>query len=355
MNRRFPSVCAAFGYWAVLVLFGTFVLFVFVRHGEFHAGINSYDRSRFTDMVLGTAHKPYVQRLLLPRTVLIVAALTPSEVSEACTRFVENRPNLEIALQFLRWKPVDAYLYLVAGALMLLSLVLFAHYTAKMTLRTVPLRETTPSRLALALLALLCLPPFFRYISYLYDPPQLFLFALSFYLMASGKRKEFLILFPFCCLNKETAILLIPFGFLCARRSGSSREAWRMLGGQVLIYAAVRAWLMWEFRSAPGSAFEFHLMDHNAGFFADGWPFVFLVPFLLVATLVALGWREKAYVLKAGFLCTLPPLVVAAFFLGFVDEWRGYYEAFPPVFAMIVDTVSRLNASLRGHGTSAPQ
>src|SRR4030067_2989914 len=60
----------------------------------------------------------------------------------------------------------------------------------------------------LPILAVIFLPAFFKYYTYLYDFPILFLFTLSLLLLIREKPIPFLLVFILATLNKETSILL---------------------------------------------------------------------------------------------------------------------------------------------------
>lgn len=338
-------------YIILLAMVSGWILLIFLKPEPLSVGINQHDRSRFLDMVEGKAYKPYVYRTLLPTTTRVVAALTPEQVANALAATVENNPFLRGAFARFRWETAAAYPYLVAGLLMLLSFMGFAHYTSRLSLRVCGIDETYRMRSLLAVAALLCLPPFFRYTAYPYDPPQLFLFTLALYLLASQRVLAFALAFGLCCLNKETAVLLILVFAFTSRKQMPRQRYLAVLFGLVAWYLLIRALLVYTFRSNPGSLVEFHLLDHNLRLLVSEWSFSDLVTCLVLSGLVFARWREKPEFLKVSFLAVFVPLVVLSLFLGYLNEWRGYYEAYPLAFALAVDTVSRLDAALSARGS----
>jgi hypothetical protein len=86
---------------------------------------------------------------------------------------------------------------------------------------------------------------------------------------------------------------------------------------------------------------EFHIIDHNLRL-------PWLHPFALAYTLAVFGlavwlvrreWESKPGFLRAGLLIAFIPLFAAALFFGYVDELRGYYEAFPFAFLLSVPSL----------------
>lgn len=337
-------------YLMILLLLSGLVLVSFLRPTRQHMGINQYDRVQFLDVVEGKAHRPFVYRTLLPTTVRIVSRAVPESYHRACADLVEQRDLARKAFSLFRWESRAALQYLLASVLMLLSFMGFAHFAAKLTERLCDVPATTGARLLLVMGALAGLPAFFRYVSYVYDPAQLFLFTLALYLLAAHRIWPFCLAFVACCLNKETAVLLIPlFALEFHDRSPSRRRYWFSVAGLIVVYVGIKSALTWYFRGNPGSFVEFHLA-HNLQWLTSGWNFTDLLVFLGLSALVVYRWRDKSAFLRRSLLCVLPPLVSLALFLGFIDEWRGYYEAYPIIYAMLVDSLLRLRASLRPAG-----
>lgn len=334
-------------YFVALTLLSGLVLVAFLRPTPRHSGINHHYRAKFLDMVEGKAHRPYVYRTLLPTTVRVVSILVPDQCQQACADAVERHGVTTRAFSAFDWESRAAFQYLLASALMLLCFMSFGHCVVRLTEHLCDIPKTGSARILLVTGALVGLPPFLRYTSYPYDPPQLFLFTLAIYFLAVQRLKPFCIAFVFCCLNKETAVLLIPIAGLTFRnRCTSDRQYWRTMLGLVVVYVSIKFALSWLFRGNPGSIVEVHPV-HNVKWLTAGWTFTDLGVTLSLAALVIFRWSEKPAFLKLSFLCVLPPLVGLALFLGYVDEWRGYYEAYPITFGLLVHSILWLRAFFR--------
>ena len=173
---------------------------------------------------------------------------------------------------------------------------------------------------------------------------------MAFYYLARSEHIKFLLAFVLCAINKETAILLIPvFGFLMARAGMEKRTLWLSLAGLAAIYLVIKLGISWVYRSNPGGFVEFQLF-RNYLMFTRGWTFSGMLSFLALAWLVFFDWGSKPAFYKISFLSVLPPLLGLALFLGFFDEWRGYYEAYPIVFGLAVSTLITIKPFSSNHG-----
>lgn len=331
-------------YWALLGAVSFWILAIFLRPALHHWGINQYQRALFVPMVEGTAYEPYVHRALVPLLTRGLSAAVPEGSQEALTAAIAHHHYLRRTFERLHWEPEQAHRYIVASLLMFLSYVGFAHYAARLAILTGGLSDTLRTRAAIGVAALLGLPPFFIYTSFLYDPPQLFLFALALYLLAGRQIAKFAGLFFLCCVNKETAVLLIPIYAVVGRGEMSRSKYYSGLAWLVLCWVVVKLFISLAFRAHPGDVVEFHLFDHNAHWLTRPWTLPDVVSWSACAFFFFYRWPEKPRFLKVSFACILPPLVVMAFFFGYIDEWRGYYEAYPVVVALATDTVRRLLA-----------
>jgi len=313
-----------------------------VRHGS----LNETRRASFEGMVYGDAYKPYVRRTLLPTTIRLVAAACPTGCREPLEKAILRRPVPRLIAQ-LGWEQQLLLEYLVALVLIygcLLGFVfalrdLFADLFATGGL----VRDVAP-------LAALLLLPFIsgeyhhwgEYGHYVYDFSTLFLFTLGLRLLAGARWTAFLFVYFVACLNKETTILLtLVFVVHHARAATMPRSRfWRLLALQLGLFAIVQLALAFAFRRNRGEAVEFHLLDHNLALFRP-LPMVALSFCLVLGLLVALHWRRKPRFLRDA-LWILAPLLVLTLLLGYLDELRDYYEAFPVVFLLVFPSVASL-------------
>lgn len=335
--------------WLLLALASGSVLLGFLSSVEgAHVGINEYPRARFVAMVESEAHTPYVRRALLPTLVRLARAAAPASLEAACHELAGDGGPLARAFAELRWESAEAFAFLAGALLMWLCFAGFALACVRLVEAAFERALAPWSRLGLALLALAGLPPLFRYTSFLYDPPQLFLFALALGFAAARHLRRFIAVFVLCCLNKETALLLIPVAAIAWRSHLPTRACTRaLLLALGAIYIAITAALAWHFRDNPGGLVELHL-GHTLRALAKGYTLADLLAALALAALLAYRWQEQPAFLRQALLAVLLPLLALGLIFGYIDEWRGYYEAYPLALALVVRSGDRLAERLGG-------
>lgn len=292
-------------------------------------------RSLLPAMVDGTAHRPYVRRALVPIAARGVERLAGETGRRAATAWAESHP--EIA-QRLGWKPdralAFAFIFVVHG----LALVGFAAAFRALTLAVWDVGEGVAS--VAAAVAVLLVPLHFGYQNFVYDFPALALFTAGLALAHSGRAGAFTALWPLGLLNKETYALLGMSFVLKFRRAWSPAK----LRGQVLVLLAIAAVvigaLVLAFHRNPGEAFEWHLA-RNLDYHPGAKQLRRDLAYLAFWAFGVIGWRAKsALVFEAALIGGT--LFFATFFLGFLGEWRDFYEAFPLGLLLGLHTALRL-------------
>jgi hypothetical protein len=301
-------------------------------------GIEGHMSIVFQDVVYGKAHKPYQYRTLLPTTVRIIAEATPQAVKDAINNGFEEMKRMRL----LRWNLDYLYEYLVAVLIMFACFVGFG-FALRHLVRTV--YDYPPFIADLApVLGIVVLPVFYRYFSYLYDPATLLLFALAAIAVYKRHLIFFYIVFILATVNKETSVLLL--GWFLVREYRERRLAGLLfhLGFLSVIWVVIKTILTRIYQDNPGNFYEWHLLDHNVRLPMDE-PVKFVYFIVVVSVTIILlrdGWRDKPRFLRHALLGTIIPLGVGGLFFGYVDELRGYYEAVPFIFLLVIPTVVRL-------------
>jgi hypothetical protein len=317
----------------LIVLYGVMsltALFVFL----IRPGMTGHPQADFPELVYGQAEKPYVARAALPLTVRLISAATPHVFKNFCYRQLTGRRIVES----FRWHDEYLYEYALATLLMFLCLVGFAFTLKGLTeyyYDLSPILNDLGPMIGLALL-----PLFFRYYSYLYDPGTLLLFTLALLLMVKRPFVWFTAGFALAALNKETSILLIVL-YVCHQKITTGRIPAVRTIVLALIWLFVRAALTYAFRDNTGGYVENHFREHNIWLLtkfpmAMRYTLAVVVVFFLF---IRCEWRDKPKFLRVGLAVTLLPLLVAGMFFGFVDELRGYYEAFPFLYLLMIPTM----------------
>ncbi|HRF50776.1 MAG TPA: hypothetical protein PLC98_24315 [Anaerolineales bacterium] len=275
------------------------------------AGLHWHEpRLALADLIAGTAHRPFVYRVLVP-TLVGWASNLFSVPAETCAAVV-----------------VIASLFGFVVALRSLAGV-FWHSPRALDL--------------VGLAAVVCLLPFMLYSRHLYDFTGLLLFTLGLYLLALHRWRWYLPVYALALLNKETAVLLIGVYGLNQLRAWRSLRFWGLLGIQTLVFVTLRLIIQWRFQGNPGAGLEFHWPDQlRALEVAPGLVAIYSLLGLLVLWLALAGARRKPEFLQCAALAVGPALFVAYQLWGFPFEIRNLYEAYPIFLLLSLPTLGRL-------------
>jgi hypothetical protein len=325
-------------YRTLIAIISLYVLIAFVKLPQ----INGYERAMFSEMVYGTAWKPFVYRTLLPTTARLISGVIPEEVHNSLTEKVESNHFLMLALEKLKWESEFITEYMIAMILMYLSLLGFVYVFRKL------FDEIYSSALWFKnlniIILLLAIPAMFQpnYSNYVYDFPALFLFTLGLLLLWQRKWNYFLVLFLISCFNKETTILLtLIFAIHFYKKDEVTRKFYyKFITFQLIIFAAVKILLFILFKNNPGGFVEFHLIDRNYLLF-NGYSLTTFVVLLIIFLTIFSRWNEKPKFLKDALWIAIP-LVILTFLLGFFDELRDFYEVFPVIILLISLNIARI-------------
>lgn len=327
------------GLWGLCAALTLHVFWVFIRD----PGINTYDRARFGEVVYGTAHKPFVLRVLVPWLVRGITAAIPEAHQQRLTEAMAEDLQVRGFLRRGQWERELLPEYAVALALMFAALVGFIFAFRWLYVAVFP--EGGWRRDVATVLLLLGLPPCFYYASYLSDFPGLFLYTLGLALLARERWRPYLVVFLIGCLNKETFILLWGvFGlrYLWAKEAMPRPRFWALALAQLGIFLAVKGLLTVLYRDNPGTSFELHWFDHTLTLGEhlarrNERPAMFT---WIAFALIAFGrWRSQPRFLQQA-IAVLPVLLILTAIFGFLDELRDYYEAYPVLVLMLMHTLT---------------
>jgi hypothetical protein len=323
---------------ALYLLISLQVLFIFLRY----PGINLNEHARVSDMVAGTADKPFVYRALVPLMARgLIVALPPSVTLklDGSSPDAHFASLLNLAAEKLSW-PRDDFLPLaVVSFLAYIAFVGFAFGVRSLCASCFAAPAAFVD--AAPIVALLGLPPMFVYANYVYDPATLCLMTWGLVLMLRRQWVPYALVFLLACLNKETAVLLPLVMYLTAApllRQERSRYYVPLLG-QVVAFAAIQLVLRQMFHANAGAGVEYHLW-HNLACLPP-WTASALLSAAALIFLLRHEWDHKPAFLKTALWMAVP-LVAFCLILGFIDEWRDYYEVYPAAMLLCYYSLARL-------------
>ena len=312
-----------FTFAVAYMLVALVLLSTFMRSGV--TGFDGNKMAQVPDMIYGRAYRPFVYRTLVPTVARVVLHAMPHTMQQGLARSLYANSAVHKLAEASHWPPDALTAYAVIFALMYLSLIGFAY----------AIRDLFESLFAsgplasgfVGLLALIGLPPFF-YAADLYDPPDLFLFTLGLALMARRSWEWYMVVFSLASANKETSILLTLVFAIHFLRGGAWRRApySGLLIAQLAIYAVIQGTIRWAFQDNPGMGADFHLFTNLT--YLPLYPLPSLLSALAIAWLVTSRWREQPAFLRSAVWIGVP-LFVLTLFMGFLSEFRDYYEVYP--------------------------
>jgi len=328
-ERTFRTTLRA-AYWGLLLCLAALVLVYFCRT----SGVGIHEPARIGKMLTGTADRPYAFRVLLPAAANLLAPLLDSHLALRIGIQSEVALGAGFFRSTLNGSAFPSQVVLILG-MMYLSLVGIAmRYLVARLGYNAALQYLAPPLLLGGTAA-----TFMRY-GYTYDFTTLFLFSLSLLLMSYRRWIAYLLVFVTATLNKETSILLVLIFVVHFLRRLPRREFLVLSIAQLGLYGLVQGAIRYAYRNNPGSAVEWHLIDHlhalkNA---ATGMSAAFVLTSALVvaaAALIIYGWARKPPLLRSA-IWMLPCLLVLYTAWGYPGEIRAMLEVYPILALLVV-------------------
>jgi hypothetical protein len=322
---------------ALYIVSAFMIFFVWVWTADTqNTSFNGDPRSKLSDLINGTAHKPFVTRILLPSITRVVYHALPETWNKSIQECVSNQVKVQQEMQRLGWEKEFVPQYLIALSLSFGFLVIFP-FTLRAIVRL--LYETEPIVInMLPVLILLGLPIFFHTgTRYIYDFPALSLFTLGFYLVLRKKWYFYYFIFIIGLLNKETMVLLIvPFIFIYYEKLPKVHYR-RHLAVHLCLFFAIYNLLMLSYQGNPGKFLEFHLFA-NIRILASIYTPQQLVIWGIIIILVLYQFNRKPFVLKKTFI-TVFPFICLTFIFAYINELRDFYEIYPTIALLLLHTI----------------
>ena len=302
--------------------------------GIIRPGITGYQKAMLEDMIRGQAYRPFVKRQLVPLLIRSGTTIMPDPIRERLIKAFEKSR----LVTRLGWPPAFAPEFVLALIIMYVSLIGFLIVLRRFLLTFLEISSQLSH--AIVLVLSVGLPITFSGLLFVYDFTQLLLFTAAALCMFKHRWLSFYPLFCLACLNKETSLLLPIVFVLWVGLDCLKRANFKHVVAQVFIGVAICSTLSWIYRHNPGeNAFWFLSRNMSLSFSPLAW--VRLGVLLTGLILALFQFRIAPLFLKRGFAATLPVLLIATFFFGYIDELRDYYEALPFVVGLSLITIGR--------------
>ncbi len=287
------------------------------------APIGSYPPANFSKILEGTADRPFIYRALVPLIAKAFSWLLPDElihwmgmVLPAPMKIVFDRLGGE----------THAKEAVIALSAMFVSLIAFG-FAEKVFTKLIGLNGRMQFILPLFAQALIL--PFSYHFGFYYDLPQILLVTLNLIFLYRQNWPAYLILFAVTTLNKETSITLtIIFGLYFFSRIPREKFI-KLLGGQIVIYSAIRTLLIFLYRDNPGadlpSKFGTQLYIYTS------FPiilFITLLFFGIIFFFILKKWGKTDLFLRTS-LAMFAVIFILFFSSGIPMEFRVFLETLP--------------------------
>ena len=292
--------------------------------------------SKLSDLVTGTAHKPYVQRALLPLLTRTVLAALPSDWQTSLRENLIRIPKVRKEMSRLGWEVnflpeyivvlLFAYVSLLCIPVVLRRLWKLAYETDDALTNLVPI-----------LVLFLLVPLFSTGPHYVYDFPAMLFFSMGFVFVLERRWLYFYPVFVIGCLNKETMIFLMPFYIILFWRKEPGQKLLLNAVAQFGLFAIVKWIIDFSFSQNPGESLEFHLYA-NLHTVLLGYSWSTLLGVLFAGGLVFYDFPNKPQPLRHSvFLILVFGGLIFCF--GLVGELRAAYEVLPLTIFLMFHTI----------------
>lgn len=306
---------------------------------------DSWRGTRLSDMVQGTAERPYVYRVLVPWMIGAADRLMPEFVQEAAgdalmslktspviTPFITDKYNLRMVFE------QPELMHLRVAMLLVVTLLLAGYIVALYKLG----RALFPGEWAMALfmpvLGLL-LPPALAYPTmYTYDFAVLFLSTCCYYCLAAGKWRWYYVWFILACINKETSVFLLLFYSLWYFPRMETKRFITHWACQFILFVAIRGAIYHAYADNPGEFLKSDYFNWQLITLLTGYDYADVIVYCAAALLLTCGWQQKPLFARYGL--SIFALMLGAFIIfGRPEEYRVFYDILPLLIVLATHTL----------------
>jgi hypothetical protein len=319
------------------VVCALFIFFIWVWTADSpNNSFNGDPRSKLSDIIEGSAHRPFVQRVMIPILTRTINQFIPESWNRTISQLMLQQPKIQKEMQRLGWETEHIPEYLLALTLSCLFLIMFP-FVVRIIVRTTFDADEWIINLVPILLLIGLLQFFHVGTRYIYDFPALTLFSLGLYLMFVKRWYYYYGIFIIGLINKETMIFLcVPMAIIYYNNI-PTRSYWKHIIGQVGLFIVIRGLISWFFRDNPGNNLEFHLFG-NIRILADNCTPQQMIIGGIAFVLVAYQFNKKPTILRKALVTTVP-FVIVTFIFAYIHELRDFYEVYPIIAILILHTI----------------
>ena len=331
-------------FMAVYAVLSLFALLHFL-HCSYLGDWYFVGRTSFNATLNGTAWKPFVYRLLIPKLTQAITFATPETLQAGINASLYSLKEWHSLDGFRAAFPWFGNLFPDQGSIYPRTIAIFMIYGCllgyiimlqKLSLALFPLIPAI-ARFA-PIFGLLAISSFSLPMQYLYDIPVLFLSCACYYAMVSRKPKTYLVFFTLACLNKETSLFILIL-FLFWNRTRLDRKTYLFYSlAQCVIYAVIKISITTVYAANPGAILE----QHFAQTFNDDWltpaSHTRILYLCIWFFLLTYQWAVKPDFLKYTFFL-MPVIAIAYLLFGKPGEYRVLMDILPLLTLLVTHTL----------------
>ncbi len=336
--------------WHKLLLFGPVyaVLSVYVMAhflSNSHLG-DVYHRTAYDAMYEGTAWKPFVYRVLIPKLTSIVVDVSPDSWQQGINRSVREwmrHPESMETRRLLPWLGPTFHkknIYPRIVSTLIIYAMLWGYIVMLHRLAAALMPDDEAMRWFAPIFGLLAISAFSRPWQYIYDIPVLFLSAACYFAMLRQQYKAYVLLFTLACLNRETSIFIFIFFTIWAYKRYTTPVFVSLWVIQCLIFIAVKAILAMAYFKNPGWFLEenlFFVLNRDILGKAN---FHKMINMAILFFLVTYRWTQKPAFLK-NVLWLLPFVYMGYVLHGNPGEYRVFFDVLPLLVLLATHTLTQ--------------
>jgi hypothetical protein len=297
---------------------------------------NGDPNSKLSDLIYGTADKPYVERILLPAFTRTVYIILPESFINNVEETLLSIPKANKEMLRLGWEKDFLAEYLTILLFSFITLLCFPFVMRKLFNHFYETKEELTNIISLG--ALFCLPFFFPTgPHYIYDFPALLFFTLGVLFLLQKRWIVFYIIFVIGLINKETILFLsAAFVFLYFKKMEKKNILFHLLL-QIIIFVVIKSILIYTFAANDGGLLQFSL-HRNIHELLYPYSLISFIAAAIIIFLIFYRINEKPADLKRLALLIFP-FGIALLLFAYIEEARDLYEIFPIFYLMIMHTV----------------
>lgn len=306
------------------------ILIVTLSMGIFLAYLSIANLDGFPGMLEGTALRPSIYRVLVPTLARAGANLIPSQAIE----LFRNASYETILTEAFHPLSAGKYFGEAICALLLIYLSVAGFLVVEKSLLK-DLGYSSEEQLILPIVLAVMILPLSVHFAYVYDLPQVFLFATCLLFLYRRNWTAYLVFLAISLLNKETSFfLIIIFAMYYFQRLPRTKFT-LLLGTQLGIFVTFRAVITYIYRNNPGVAIFWSTKYHIDQY--TNYPSTLIVTIVLFGAILFMifkDWQRKPVFLR--YASSVFFLMLILFFLaGMPMEFRVFLDILP-VFGIML-------------------